>query len=132
MSNPQDGKVYKITTDGQTVDSAAAEDTSKGLAYDGKNIWLVDFDSIGSSDEIQKIDTQQMSIVDKFNTPTNFPRSLAWNGEHLILSDVFNDKIYKIDTTGNQVSSFGSKFGSGLAWDGFNLWKSEILTTTNL
>lgn len=133
MSNPQDSKIYKITTDGQIVESINGDDTPKGLAYDGNNIWAVDFDGKGQSDEIQKIDTKQMNIVDKFSisTITSFPRSLAWNGEHLIVGDVFNSKIYKISTTGNKISSFDSKFASGLAWDGFNLWGSELLTTTN-
>ncbi len=49
---------------------------------------------------------------------------LAWDGSYLWVGDDFDGIIYKIDTTGNVISSFQGIAGAnhGLAWDGANLW----------
>lgn len=56
---------------------------------------------------------------------------LAWDGEYLWATDANEDKIYKLDTSGNIISSFGSPaiVSYGLAWDGEHLWATS--TTRN-
>ncbi len=56
---------------------------------------------------------------------------LAWDGEHLWATDPNEDKIYKLDTSGNIISSFDSpgRIPYGLTWDGEHLWVTS--TTRN-
>ena len=49
---------------------------------------------------------------------------LAWDGEYLWTTDPRVDKIYKLDTNGNLISSFDSPdvIPRGITWDGEHLW----------
>jgi len=49
---------------------------------------------------------------------------LAWDGEHLWATDANEFKIYKLDTSGNVLSSFNSPdvVPRGITWDGEHLW----------
>jgi len=49
---------------------------------------------------------------------------LAWDGEYLWATDPNEDKIYKLDTSGNVLSSFDSPnvVPRGITWDGEHLW----------
>ncbi len=53
---------------------------------------------------------------------------LAWDGEHLWATNPNEDKIYKIDTSGNIISSFDSPaiVSYGLTWDGEYLWVTSV------
>jgi len=40
-------------------------------------------------------------IINSIDSPGNFPWGLAWDGTHLWCADEFQDRIYKLDTSGN-------------------------------
>jgi len=67
------------------------------------------------------------SVVSSFASPGPDSYGLAFDGTYLWVSDITNDRIYKITTSGSVVSSFASPGPSsaGLAFDGTYLWVSD-------
>jgi len=101
-----------------------------------------------SSTPVQSIETTfSKSLLDtlySFPTPGTWPAGLAWDGQYFWNCDADSQMIFKINMTGDIISSFelpdSAESGGGLEWDGNYLWfadeESAILfkidTTTGL
>ena len=101
-----------------------------GITYDGEYFWLAAADS----DEILKLDPNDMSIVSIYDSPGPAPMGLTWDGEHLWCVDKVGPhsnargKLYKLDRDTLEVIQYFSLFGkepTGLTWDGNYLWVIE-------
>ena len=99
----------------------------KDIAYDGEYFWVADIRGI-----IYKTDSTTSEKIEWFLSPGWGTGGLAWDGEYLWVGayDWINDnieKIYKLDTKGNVITSFASPGpeSNGLAWDGEYLWCAD-------
>jgi len=108
-----------------------------GLAWDddssgGPYLWNVDYDDKGA---IYKIDPDlsnqdHCEIVSIFDSPSDNPAGLAWDGDYLWCSDDDEGVIYKINpSNGNEMKSIGPGIWlnnpTGLTWDGEHLWCAD-------
>jgi len=112
---------------------SAPYDCATGLAYDGKNIWIVD----RKSDKIYKIDPDDGKVIKSFPSPGYFSTGLAWDGKHLWVSDMdftnsatesYSGKIYEVCPESGRtlnVIMAPTSDPQGLAWDGKYLWVSD-------
>ena len=68
-----------------------------------------------------------LQVVDSFDSPDRTPQGLAFDGTYLWNADYTNQKIYKLDTSGNIIGSFDSPgpYPYGLAFDGTYLWNAD-------
>ncbi|MCF7805838.1 MAG: M6 family metalloprotease domain-containing protein [Candidatus Marinimicrobia bacterium] len=92
-----------------------------GLAWDGSNVWITDF----NNDQIHKLDPDNGTILQSFGVPgAGSPSELAWDGQYLWHADFGTEEIYRIDpSTGSVVSQFSMPaVAEGLTWDGSHLW----------
>jgi len=67
-------------------------------------------------------------VIYSFDSPSNLPIGLTWDGTYLWNADDGTGKIYKIDpSNGNIVKSYNAPepLPHGLAWDGTYLWSSD-------
>jgi len=102
----------------------------KGLAYDGKNLWVADaFD-----DRIYAIEAATGKVVRSFESPGYKPEGLAWDGQCLWHTDSGENLLYRLDvTTGSATRIIESSTGDprDIAWDGEFLWmidhKQDVL-----
>ena len=63
--------------------------------------------------------------VKEFDSPSEFPTGLTWDGEYLWVADFISERIYKVDPDdGSVIESFSSPDSDpeGLAWDGNYIW----------
>ena len=116
----------------------------QGLAWDGKNLWVVD----DSTNRIYKIEPNTGKTLLSFEAPSRKPKGLTWDGNYLILLENQKRKIYKIVSSGKALGSViasndlplisdipSNKISPwGLVWDGnyiyFNFeagWSSQIV-----
>ena len=74
-----------------------------------------------------------LPVIDSFDSPGSAPRGLAFDGTYLWNADSSNDKIYKLDTSGNVINSFDSPgfAPDGLAFDGTYLWNADRWSDPN-
>ncbi len=65
--------------------------------------------------------------IDSFPSPYHSPEGLAFDGTYLWHTDLWSDKIYKLDISGNIIESFDSpgNLSTGLVFDGTYLWLSD-------
>ena len=115
------------------IDSFDSPDEgSRGLAFDGKYLWLCGSFSYDST-PIYKLNTSG-NVIDSFDSPDSDPRGLAFDGTYLWLCGYNvpihhnNPLIYKLDINGNVIDSFDSPCPNpnGLAFDGTYLWLSKF------
>jgi len=78
---------------------------------------------------IKKKSQSELRIVTSFNSPTNYPSGIAYDGNNLWVCEYFGRKIYKISETGQILSSFSVsssiKQPQGLSWDVTYLWVAD-------
>ncbi len=103
-----------------SFDSPAS--SPRGLTYDGKYLWNVDYDK----DMIYKLDTFG-NIIHSFDSPGSEPSGLAYDGTYLWNADMETGMVYKLDTTGQVIESFESPDLSprGLVYDDTFLWNAD-------
>ena len=94
-----------------------------GVTFDGQYLWVTDYyGEDGTSDWLYKIDPNTGAVIDAFDLrPQGIDGILgvAWDGDNLWVSSVWNSTIFKVDTNGTIVGSFQvSWINSGLDWDG--------------
>ena len=110
----------------------------RGLAWDGENLWLADYNEDVGNYEIFKINPSNGSVIHNYTSPCPVPSGLTWAGNVLWVSDMDIEKIYKCKIVGSGSSSelqvitwFSSPGDSserdptGLAWDGTHLWLAD-------
>lgn len=93
----------------------------------GRKIKIAGADHPRSLDELPvHASSPTLDTLFSFPAPGTFPTGLAWDGIYFWHADYNQDRIYKLTTTGNVVSSFDlpSQVGSpaGIEWDGTSLW----------
>ncbi len=66
-------------------------------------------------------------VINSFDTPSDYPAGLTWDGKHLWISDFGTDKIYQINKNGKVIHTIESPayWPAGLAFDGKYLWNSD-------
>lgn len=88
-----DGKVYKLTTNGQIVDFFEyPEHHPEGLTWDGQNLW----GSYFGNKRIYKLNAIGQ-VINFFRSPEDIPHGLTWNGRYIWNADANSDKIYKLE-----------------------------------
>ena len=88
---------------------------SKGLVF-GALVMLF----VATMGSVGVVAAEMGDIVASFGAPPDVNDDLAWDGK--FLWGVGNDKIYKIDTKGNVIASFGTPNIEALTFDGKYLW----------
>ena len=63
------------------------------LAHDGCSLWTVDRDALA----LVRIDGVSGAELERFDTPSDRPIGLTYDGEHLVLSDNGSDMLYFIE-----------------------------------
>ncbi len=95
-----------------------------GLAFDGANLWGVDW----RSTNITKINAATGIVLGQIPTPTNdtMCTGIAWDGTNLWVHSCNPKRIYKVNpSNGAVITSFNSpatQYPTGLTFDGTNLW----------
>lgn len=132
------GFIYKVDTDFKLVGKLPAPFFwLRDMAYDGSNLLV----PTASEDERGKgklffLDPETGDIRKEFPTPGSDPSGLAWDGEHIWLSNADHwgddDYIYMLDTNGEVLATYPSpgSYPSGLAFDGQHLWVADWDTDT--
>ncbi|MBN2173789.1 MAG: hypothetical protein JW731_06645 [Bacteroidales bacterium] len=123
--------IFSIAYTGEIIESINSPGSfPTGLTFDGKNIWLADY----QTDLLYCIDPQTGKVVRSIPAPAYWPEGLAWDGEFLWNADVkggiplsenYNGKIYKIDPNDGTILKTVQAPAStprGLTWDGHYLW----------
>ena len=94
------------------------------MAWDGKNLWLVD----GAKQVICQVSTDDGTTIVSYPAPSNGSTALAWWKDYLWVADRRDDKIYLFDPKHGEVV-FGmnapGKHARGLATDGNVLWNVD-------
>lgn len=95
-----------------------------GLAYGGNHLWVID----GGDDKIYNIDLLEKTYY-PINSPTEYPRDLAWDGKNLYVASGRYDQeiIYKVNPQTGEILEKIDLPGDnpnvfGITWDGSNLW----------
>lgn len=103
---------------------------SKGLAFDGKNLWVAD----AFTDRIYSIEADTGKVIKSFETPGYDPEGLAWDGECLWHIDSGENLLYRLDTnSGTPIKIVKSSTSDprDIAWDGKFVWivdhKKDVL-----
>lgn len=101
-----------------------------GLTYDGKNIWVADY----QTDLLYCLNPETGKLIRSIPAPAYWPEGLAWDGEALWNADVkggiplsenYAGKIYRIDPNDGTILKTiqaPSSTPRGLTWDGQYLW----------
>jgi len=112
-------------SDSKTCAGKWSAENSHCVAY-GSGTWSADKDEKPAID-VSPTSFNDLSIVDSFDTPGPWAKGLTFDGTYLWHADNKNDKIYKLDTSGNIIDSFDSPGGDpyGLAYDGTHLWNVD-------
>ncbi|MCK4545904.1 MAG: transglutaminase [Candidatus Eisenbacteria sp.] len=100
-----------------------------GLAWDGRNLWVADWDA----GWIYKVRSSDGSVRDSLKAPGFRPQGLAWAGEYLYVSDDLAGRIYEIDPgSGMVLANYETpgKGPAGLASDGETLWLADRVERT--
>lgn len=119
-----DGRIYKLNPVSGSIEAQFTAPGSQpwGMTYDGSRLWLVDF----AEKTISKINPANGSVEATFSTPdpTAGCKGVAWDGTNLCVMGWASSKIYKMDRSGNLVSTIELDHGGGggLAWDGNYFW----------
>ena len=99
--------IMKLDQSGNQVGTITApyDSMCTGIDYDATNdvLWVHNFDT----KKIYKVNPSNGAVLDDFSSPaTQYPTGLAFDGTHLWVVDRDQYKIYKLDTSGNQLSNF--------------------------
>jgi len=115
----------------RTPGPAQSESSPKGLAFDGRYLWFVDWVPELNGMGLIKMDPETGAIIRTFPAPTSGAEGLTWDGKYLWLSEV-NNRLYKIDPADGSVvrtidmQGFASSWAEGdLAFDGQYIWMSR-------
>ena len=96
----------------------------QGLAFDGTHLWLYDRHLQESPSMFYKLDTAG-NVVSSFVAPAGAENiyGLAWDGTNLLGTSYTDNRVLKIDTSGNLVETIGTQTLSsvGLGYDGTSL-----------
>ena len=106
---------------------AAPGTTSRGITWDGTDLWVVTDGTNGNPADIHRIDPATGSSLQMFPAPSGDHRGLTWDGARLWYSST-SGNIYELNPAdGNVESSFASPGSTprGLAWDGTHLWHND-------
>lgn len=97
---------------------------SRGLTWDGANLWFAEDDS----KMMFKIDTASGVVLDSFPTPgLSYTEGLAWDGKYIWHAE-YNGNVYKIDPVNGvylDTISAPTDKPTGLTWDGIYLWTAN-------
>jgi hypothetical protein len=121
-----DGDVYKLNPiTGNVLQSFKAPGPQPwGMTYDGTHLWLVDF----AEKRISKIDPATGAELASFPTPDPVGgcKGVAWDGTCLAVMGWTSPTIYRMDRSGNLISTIPLDHGGGggIAWDGLHFWVS--------
>lgn len=118
------GDVYKL--DGSTGEILkqfkAPSSQSWGTAWDGQQLWITDF----AEKRTYSLDPDTGEETFSFNNPDQVrgAKGLAWDGTYLYIMGWTTSLIYKMDRSGNLISTtkLNSGGGGGLTWDGKYFW----------
>jgi len=106
----------------------------KGLAFDGKNLWLAD----SFTDRIYAIDTGTGKLIKSFETPGHHPEGLAWDGEYLWHTDSGENLLYRLEPNNGaaiKVVESSTANPRDIAWDGKFIWivdhREDVLMRTS-
>jgi len=133
----------RVTVGGKSVPELKAEWEAiltneeikmNGLTWDGKNFWVITYQSSPIVWQIARLDN--LGRVDfAFSIPCKSRddihnsgfTNLAWDGEFIWANNWNEGKIYCYDTSGElvksfEISSLGQLIPVGITWNGENLW----------
>jgi len=107
----------------------ASANNPSGLAYDGKDLWMVD----NSADDLFQVSTDGVHRQ-TFNIRNGVPNGLTFDGKHFAYCDFSNGNIYKIkpDGTELQVVASGLTQPSGIEFFEGQYYVANNLQTINI
>src|SRR5690242_212104 len=74
------GSFFMVPADAQNVESFAAGDSPRGLAFDGANIWVANDTNIGNHGHVTKLRAGDGLILDTIQVGP-YPYGVAYDGE---------------------------------------------------
>jgi hypothetical protein len=99
------------------------------LAWDGKNLWMADW----NAGWIYKLRPSDGSVRDSLKAPGFRPQGLAWADGYLYVSDDLASRVYQVDPKKRRVVANYETPGKGpmgLASDGETLWLADRVERT--
>jgi hypothetical protein len=128
LSENSTGNIYQVTTTGNLIQQLTTPlGDVAGLAWDGGHLWVID----RNSETVNKVDSVG-GLIDSFPAPISGgnPSGLTWGGNSLWFCNPDSNRIFQLSNIGNVLQEF---VGPGLAatelaWDGYHLWLSDIVT----
>jgi len=118
-----EAKVYQLDSSAKAIKSIPAPGKNPiGLAYDGTYLWTMPWDGTGTA---YRFDTSG-NVVDSIPTPGW--SGLAWDGQHVWVSNGEHMRIYQMDILDGRVISVITSSGEktwDLTWRGPYLWVCE-------
>ncbi|HUU56794.1 MAG TPA: hypothetical protein VMW93_05580 [bacterium] len=92
-------RLYQMRRDGQVLRSYSLYYEMFDPVWDGRYIWVPDYDDIIESYRVIRIDPVNGSVVTTFQAPGDQARGMAYDGTYLWLSTMAdNGWLWKIDT----------------------------------
>jgi len=89
---------YQMRMDGSVVSSYTAINELYDLAWDGKNLWAPEYDTVEETYRIIAFRPPVGNLVGTFQPPAGEPRGATYDGSHLWLSTLAdNGRLWKID-----------------------------------
>lgn len=118
-----EAKVYQLDSSGNVLKSIPAPGKNPiGLAYDGKCLWTMPWDGTGTAHRFD----MSGNVVASMATPGW--SGLAWDGEHIWVSNGEHMRIYEMDISDGRVTNVITSPGEktwDLTWQSPYLWACE-------
>jgi outer membrane protein assembly factor BamB len=121
------GTIYQIDTNGNVLmEFKGPSNKPSGLAWvDGYLFYAEVHGAESYGGLIYKVDPDDGSVLDSFDSPGNWSEGLGYDGENLLLVSSVGASFYKINPdTGAVVEEKKTSVRSptGVTWDGKNIW----------
>ena len=107
----------------QTNDAYVTGDGPHGLAFDGANIWVANW----NDDTVTKLRASDGSLVGTYNVNANAPDALAFDGANIWVANYESDTVTKLRASDGSLLGIYpvGKGPDSLAFDGANIWISN-------
>jgi len=115
--------IYELDHSGAVLSSFGCPDGGRELAWDGTNLWLACTDQVSAS-WLYCIDTSG-NVLDSFEGPGESSCGLAFDGSHLWNADTKTDRIYRLNTDGDNFLQLPPFEFDYLAFDGTLFWADD-------
>jgi sugar lactone lactonase YvrE len=118
VSGGNNNTVNRFRRDGSNAGAFPVGAGSEGVAFDGMNIWVANYES----GTVTKLRASDGTVLGTFNVPS--PSQIAFDGKGIWVATPDTGVVYLLrPSDGVQIGVFGAAVSpAGIAFDGANMW----------